>query len=238
MTIDFSELTFNTIGDWPIVIRVFIVVFACVAIISAGLWFSTRPQMQKLDTAEKEQIELKQQFESKQAVASSLDEYKRQMVEMQKSFGDMLQQLPATHEIPSLLEEISETGIRNGLEFKLFKPGNEQQFDFYVELPIEIQVIGSYHQLADFVSDLANMRRIVSLHDFKIIDFGANPRGRGGKGEDAGDEKVGKLLDMSITAKTYRYLGEMELQAVEAAKQMEAEANSKKKGKNKKKKKK
>jgi type IV pilus assembly protein PilO len=179
-------------GRWPLPVRGFFiaVIFAAVSGILwyAVLWSDDRPILQK---AEQEEQDLRQQFETKQQRAANLDAYKAQLAEMEKSFGAMLRQLPGKTEVPNLLVDISQTGLAAGLQEKLFQPSSEQSKGFYAELPIKIRLVGSYHEFGTFVSGIAALPRIVTLHDIEIkpVDKGAFDQ-----------------LTMELTAKTYRYL--------------------------------
>jgi type IV pilus assembly protein PilO len=182
----------NNIGSWPLAARVIVILLLCIALLFAGYYLDTSDQLVELDTARAKEASLKQEFETKQAKAASLDAYKEQMVEMQRSFGALLQQLPGKTEVADLLVDISRVGIISGLEFELFKPEAEIPKEFYAELPIKIRVKGNYHQFGNFASGTAALPRIVTLHDLAIST---------GK-KQAGDDR----MIMEATAKTYRYL--------------------------------
>jgi len=182
----------NNIGSWPLAARVIVILLLCIAILFAGYYLDTSDQLIELDTAEKKEASLKQDFEKKQAKAANLAAYKEQMQEMQRSFGALLQQLPGKTEVAGLLVDVSRVGIMSGLEFELFKPEAEIPKDFYAELPIKIRVKGTYHQFGNFASGIATLPRIVTLHDLTIAT----------KGEKGSDDR----MIMEATAKTYRYL--------------------------------
>jgi len=188
---DLNDIDFNDVARWPLALKVIAIIFLCVAVLGAGLWFDTRNQLDVLEKAGKKEQELKAVFSKKQNKAANLDDYKAQMDGMKKSFGTMLRQLPGETEVEALLVDISQTGLANGLEFELFKPGNETPAEFYAELPIQIKVVGNYHDFGRFVSDVAALPRIVTLHNFSI----KSAKAKGG-------------LIMEATAKTYRYLDE------------------------------
>jgi len=214
MKIDLQELRKidpNDVARWPGWLKATVIVLLSLLVLGGGLWFDTRSQLAALETARKKEEELKKVFRIKAHQAANLPAYRAQMEEMKRSFGTMLRQLPSKTEVAELLVDISQTGLENGLEFELFKPEGERPADFYAELPIKIQVTGSYHQFGRFVSDVASLPRIVTLHDFAI----APPKK---KGQD-------KLV-MEMTAKTYRYLDEDEAEAMAAGK----EANEKAQG--------
>ena len=187
---EINELSFENIGEWPILIKILTILAVIAAIVGGGYYYIIKDEYAKLEQAEKKEISLRQQFEKKQAKAVNLDAYRQQLKEMQASFGVMLRQLPNKTQVAELLVDVSQTGLAAGLEFELFQPLGEKKRDFYAELPIKIRVVGEYHQFGDFVSGLAALPRIVTVHDVKIN------RRKGGK------------LVMEATAKTYRYLAE------------------------------
>ncbi len=206
MKIDFEELKkidFNDVARWPFWLKVTAIVILSLAVLGAGLWFDTRSQLAALETARNKEKELKQVFTRKAHQAANLPAYRAQMEEMKRSFGTMLRQLPSKTEVAELLVDISQTGLENGLEFELFKPQQEKPAEFYAELPIKITVTGRYHQFGRFVSDVAALSRIVTLHDFTI-----EPR----------KDKEQDTLVMEVTAKTYRYLEEGESEVATAGK--------------------
>ena len=188
-----QNLDIKDVGNWPIVIKGGAIAILCAAVLAAGLWFDTRNQMDNLEQARKKEVTLKADFAQKQHKAANLAIYKQQMQEMKRSFGTMLRQLPSKTEIAELLVDISQTGLTNGLEFELFKPEGEAPADFYAVLPIKIKVTGDYHEFGKFVSDVAVLPRIVTLHDINIAPAG---------------KKDSTHLIMEVTAKTYRYLEE------------------------------
>lgn len=191
---DFTELTFENIDRWPLVVKIILLSLIFVLILSFGYAFDSRQQIKSLDTAKHKEAELKQTFIVKQQLAANYSAYKQQLAEIKQTFGNMLRQLPSTTEVPGLLEDISQAGVASGLTFRLFKPQPEIKHEFYTELPIQIQVVGNYHQLAGFVSKIVNLDRIVTLHDFTI------------QRESATNNKApDSNLVMDITAKTYRY---------------------------------
>jgi type IV pilus assembly protein PilO len=170
-----------------------------VAIIAAGIYFDTQEQLKVLERHERKEFDLKEEFKVKADQAAKLELYKEQLAEMEASFGALLRQLPETTEVESLLVDVSQTGLASGLEVKRFKPSAEEKKGFYAELPIALEVSGSFHQLATFISGIASLPRIVTISDMKLEPFDK-------KGEISADGK----LKMSATAKTYRYLQEDE----------------------------
>ena len=185
---ELRNLDFKNPGGWPMPARViaYLVIFAFVVLIGYYFWLSD--DKQQLDQGQQQEITLKQQFEQKAGEAAHLDVYKEQIEQMKRSFGTMLRQLPGQTEIPSLLQDISQTAQIDGLKQDLFKPENEVKKDFYAEKPIQIQVEGTYHQFGKFVSDMAALPRIVTVHDISI-----KPQGNSG---------IGTNLVMTLTAKT------------------------------------
>ena len=184
----------NNVGSWPMAAKAIVILLLCAAILFAGYYLDTSDQLVTLEKSQAKEVSLKKTFETKQSKAKNLEAYKAQMVEMERSFGALLQQLPGKTEVPGLLDDISRIGIQSGLEFEFFKPEAETPKDFYAELPIGIRVKGNYHQFGNFVSGTAALPRIVTLHDFTISG--------GKKGSDG--------MIMEATAKTYRYLEESE----------------------------
>lgn len=191
MKIKLNELELDDVGVWPTAVKIFCAVALTIFLIAIGLWIDTRRQNESLEAAQREEEDLRKTFEIKQGKVTNLEAYKEQLVIMKASFGALLRQLPEKTEVPGLLEDISHQGLAAGLEFKTIRLLPEQENEFYLELPIEISVVGNYHQLAEFVSNVAALPRIVTLHDFTIRPL---------KNNLAGDR-----LQMDITAKTYRY---------------------------------
>ncbi|HET9389714.1 MAG TPA: type 4a pilus biogenesis protein PilO [Steroidobacteraceae bacterium] len=203
-------------GRWPFSIRVGAVglcfMVLCAVLSYVFVWNDQRPELQR-----REDIEggLRQEFKTKHAKAVNLEVYKQQLKDIERSFGALLRQLPGKTEVPNLLVDISQTGLSAGLEEKLFQPQAEQKKDFYAELPIKIVLTGSYHEFGEFVSGIAALPRIVTLHDIEIKS--AN--------KDAYDQ-----LTLDLTAKTYRYLDEDELAAAEAEKRKDQKQHHSKPG--------
>ncbi|MBV8740819.1 MAG: type 4a pilus biogenesis protein PilO, partial [Sinobacteraceae bacterium] len=169
------------------------------------VWNDQRPELQRRADTEPQ---LRQEFKTKHAKAVNLDVYKTQLKDIERSFGALLRQLPGKTEVPNLLVDISQTGLSAGLEEKLFQPQPELKKEFYAELPIKISLTGSYHQFGEFVSGIAALPRIVTLHDIEIKTAT----------KDAYDQ-----LTLELTAKTYRYLDEDEIAAGEAEKKKDAQ---------------
>lgn len=194
-----KHLDFNDPGGWPLFAKGLAIGVLCLFVLGAGYWFDTSAQLAELKQARAKEDELKEQYKTKMLRAINLEAYKQQMAEMERSFGAMLRQLPSRTEVAELLVDISQAGIANGLEFRLFKPEAEVPAEFYAELPINIRVKGSYHDFGKFVSDVSALPRIVTLHNITITS--------------AADAKSGSGLEMAAVARTYRYLDEESQQA-------------------------
>ncbi|KTC88516.1 type 4a pilus biogenesis protein PilO [Legionella cincinnatiensis] len=194
-SINLSELTLENVGKWPLVVKIGIFLGTSFLIIALGYWLIIQDNFTQFDTLKQQETTLKADFENKQHHLYNLPVYRTQLKTLANRFALMLTQLPEKNEMPGLLEEISKTGVASGLRFELFAPQPEVIHDFYIELPIKISVTGTYFQLVMFVSRVAEMRRIVTLHDFSI------------EGVSSKDHKVisEDELVMNITAKIYRY---------------------------------
>jgi type IV pilus assembly protein PilO len=188
------KLDANDIGRWPLLFRALLIGILFVAVVGGGTYvWVVRSQLPELERAENKEQELKSTFETRQRKAANFEAYKAQLDDMQRSFGAMLRQLPGKTEVPNLLVDISQTGLASGLEEQLFQPSPEVRRDFYAELPIRIRLLGTYHELGNFVSGIAALPRIVTLHDLSIA-----PEAKSASGQ----------LVLDVTAKTYRYLDE------------------------------
>ena len=189
---DLSDLDMENIGSWPLALKVIVLGLLYVAILIAGFYFHVEDLNKRLSVVEQEEQTLRQDFEKKAFEAANLEAYKAQLVEMEQRFGALVAQLPSETEVPGLLEDITDKGEMNGLSIKRIDLLAEQAQTFYIELPIAIEAVGSYHDLGAFISGMAGLPRIVTLHDFEItLDADAAP-----------------MLEMSILAKTYRYRDE------------------------------
>ena len=195
---DINELDFNNIGIWPAPVKLVLILLICAAVLGGWYYFNTKDQLVVLESAEKKETELKIEFERKQAKAANLEKYKKQLDEMRQSFGAMLRQLPNKTEVADLLVDVSQTGLASGLEFELFDPQAEVPKEFYAELPINIKVHGTYHEFGDFISGIAALPRIVTIHNVSVYP-------KINKSDKALDENP---LVMEAVAKTYRYLDE------------------------------
>ena len=193
-----SDLEPSNIGEWPVLIKAIVVALACAGVGAAWYWFDTKDQLASLEREKATEIELRASFEAKQQKAANIDAYRQQLEEMKETFGAMLRQLPDRTEVAALLVDVSQTGLAAGLRFELFQPRGESLKEFYAELPISIKVTGGYHEFGRFISGLAALPRIVTIHDVTI----ANSEGR------ANDPTGNQKLALSATVKTYRYLDE------------------------------
>ena len=189
---ELNELDLSNIANWPLPARIFVIVLVFVGVLGAGYWLDIKDQRAQLEKSERKEVDLRTTFENRARKAANLEAYEQQLAEMRESFGAMLRQLPNKTEVAELLVDISQTGLAAGLEFELFKPQAEVPKDFYAELPISIRVKGNYHEFGEFVSGVAALPRIVTVHDVNISE-----------------NKEGKLT-MDILAKTYRYMDEEE----------------------------
>lgn len=193
-------------GRWPFAIRAGFVGVWFLALTAVLIYFVVWSNKQPdLERAQGEEKTLREEFTTKHAKAVNLEIYKGQLKDIERSFGALLRQLPGKTEVPNLLVDISQTGVAAGLEEKMFQPSNEQKKDFYAEQPFKLRLVGSYHQFGEFVSGIAALPRIVTLHDIEIKRVNTT-------GKDFDN------LTMDLTAKTYRYLDEEELAAADAQK--------------------
>lgn len=205
-----QQLDFKDIGRWPFLFRalgvLIVLVFMTVLLVWYFVWGDNgnRPELLKVEA---EQKSLWQTFDEKQRKAANLEAYRQQLAEIERTFGAMLRQLPGKTEVPSLLVDISQTGLAAGLQERLFQPGGESKMDFYAELPIKIQLTGGFHEFGLFVSGIAALPRIVTLHDLEITRSTTRGTRRGGAPGPSDD------LTLNLTAKTYRYLDEDETEA-------------------------
>jgi type IV pilus assembly protein PilO len=191
---ELKSLDINDVGRWPLIFRAAVIAIVFVLVVGAGVWFTiVKDKAPQLQRAEDDEQALRVSFENKQRKAANYDAYKAQLAQIEQSFGTMLRQLPGETEIPSLIVDISQTGLAAGLQEKLFQPQSEIPKDFYAEKPIKIRLTGGYHEIAKFVSGIAALPRIVTLHNINITP----------EGQDAYDE-----LSLEVTAQTYRYLDE------------------------------
>lgn len=193
---EFRTLDPKDPGAWPLIPRIIILAGLFLGLVAMGAWFGWQAQYEELDAKRQEEEKLKQDWLTKKKQAVNLDAYRHQLVEIERSFGALLKQLPNAAEMESLLVDINQAGLGRGLQFELFKPGAEVVKDFYAELPITLNLTGSYHDFGYFAGDVAKLPRIVTLNDINIAPG-----------------KAAEVLTMSATAKTFRYLDEEEIAA-------------------------
>lgn len=190
---DFKNLNPNDPGSWPLAPKAVVLLALFVVLLVAGWWFVWNDQLTTLETREQEEQKLRQEYLDKKKQAINLDLYTQQLAEIDRSFGALLKQLPNKSEIEALLVEVNQAGLGRGLQFELFKPGQEQIRDFYAELPISVRILGAYHDFGAFAADIARLPRIVTLNNIAISP------GPGGQ------------LSLDAVTKTFRYLDEEEV---------------------------
>ncbi|WP_411727797.1 type 4a pilus biogenesis protein PilO [Methyloglobulus sp.] len=180
----------NASGTWPAPVKALVTAIVCVIVAGAGVYLDTIGQLDELESLEKKELDLKTEFEGKQKKSANLQDYRDQLAQIETSLAIMIKQMPTQEEVASLLIDISQTGLASGLEFRLFQPLVPIAKEFYSELPISIQVIGKYEELSLFVSGLASLPRIVTVHDVKITPI-------------TGKENAEDTMVMDATIKTY-----------------------------------
>jgi type IV pilus assembly protein PilO len=194
MTLDeLNKLDLKTLADWPLPTKLVALVLLCVALIASGWWFDWRNGLETLEAAQQKETELRGTFTVKKNQAINLEAYKKQLADIQQSFGALLKQLPNRQEMDALITDVNQAGLGRGLQFDLFKPEPEVVTEFYAETPIRVKVTGGYHDIAAFVSDVSKLSRIVTLQDISL-----EPTKEGG-------------LNMDAVVKTYRYLDDEEV---------------------------
>ncbi len=198
---DLSDIHINDVPSWPTWIKISATALLSGAILFAGYYFIVQHQIDELARVEKEELQLRSEYADKKGLAINLVAYRNQLEEIKDTFGIMLQQLPDKTQVPELLIDITQAGLGRGLQFELFKPQNRRTADFYAELPINVQVVGTYHELGNFISDLAALPRIVTIGDLVIKPAG------------------GATLRMSAVTKTYHYLDDDTVENRRASKQ-------------------
>jgi type IV pilus assembly protein PilO len=199
---DFNNIDFKNAGSLPMPVKLVLLGIVAIILIGLGYWFLWSPEIDELDQAKAKEQELRQTFLSKKAQAIKVDAYKQQMIDIEKTFGALLKQLPDKSQMDGLLTDINQAGLGRGLEFDLFKPGQETVADFYAEMPIQIKIKGNYHDVGAFATDISKLSRIVTLNDLNIAPLN----------KDVKDS----VLTLEATAKTYRYLDSSEIAAKKA----------------------
>ena len=208
---DLKRLNPRDIGNWPVLPKLGVLLLALLLIVAASYWFDWRLQAEELAAARKQELDLRDTFRRKKGQAINRDAYKKQLADIEQAFGAMLKQLPNKAEMEALLTDINQAGLGRGLQFTLFRPAQQETMsEFYAELPITIRVIGAYHDIGAFASDVSQLSRIVTLNDIGVSY-----------------DKEGNLT-LDATAKTYRYLDQGELEA-QKRKEKDAKAGAKKK---------
>ena len=191
---DLRRLDPKTIGSWPVLLKLGVLVLALIAIIALSFFLDWQGQFDAIDAAQKKELSLRDTFLDKKKQAVDLEGYRKQLADIEKSFGTLLKQLPSKSEMEAMLTDINQAGLGRGLQFELFKPAtNEKVSEFYAELPINIRVTGSYHDMGAFASDISKLSRIVLLNDISLTQV------------------KDSALAMDAVAKTYRYLDEEEV---------------------------
>ncbi|MDD5176581.1 MAG: type 4a pilus biogenesis protein PilO [Sterolibacterium sp.] len=201
---EFETLDPKDPGLWPLLPRVVILSGLFIVLLVSAWWFGWNSQFDELNSKAEQEVKLKEEWLDKKKQAINLEEYRRQLVEIDRSFGALLKQLPNKAEMEAMLIDINQAGIGRGLQFELFKPGSEAMKDFYAELPITIKLLGNYHDLGAFTGDIAKLSRIVTLNDIDIT------------------MDKGGALAMTTVAKTFRYLDEAEVAKQKKAAQAKA----------------
>jgi len=194
---DLKNLDPNNISAWPLPIKIVGIALICGLLLFLGYYFLIADELEAYDKEQAKEEGLKKSYLDKKALAINLPAYKQQMEDMHQQFGTLLRQLPNKTEVPNLLVDITQAGLGRGLSFVLFKPEREKPLEFYAELPINIKVTGGYHEIGQFVSDLAALPRIVTIGNIEIT----------------ADQKS-STLNMSAVARTFRYLEAEEIQAL------------------------
>lgn len=209
---ELRRLNPRDIASWPLAPKLFALLVVMVVIVGAGYWFVWQHQLEELDTAKRKEEEFRTTFLEKKKRAINLEAYRKQLADIEQSFGALLKQLPNKSEMDALLTDINQAGLGRGLQFELFRPaGQESMSDFYAELPITLKVSGNYHDMGAFASDVAQLPRIVTLNELNVT-----------AGKDG-------ALTMDALAKTYRYLDEEEVaQQKKSAREKTAQEKGKK----------
>ena len=220
---DFNNIDFNNAGSLPVPVKAVLLALIFLVLLTLVDYFLLIDGSASLDVAKAKEQELRQVFLTKKAQAINLKAYKQQMVEIEKTFGAMLRQLPDKSQMDGLLTDINQAGLARGLEFELFKPGQETQAEFYAEMPISIKVLGNYHDLGAFATDISKLSRIVTLNNIAIVSTNKDTN------KDSKSVSANTILTMEAVAKTYRYLDADELAEKRKAEKAD-KAKSAKKG--------
>ena len=200
---DFNNIDFKNAGSLPLPVKLVLLSFLAVILIGLGYWFLWSPQIDEFNQAQSKETELREVFTNKKSQAIKIEAYRQQMIDIEKTFGALLKQLPDKSQMDGLLTDINQAGLGRGLEFELFKPGQESIADFYAEMPIQIKIKGSYQDMGAFATDISKLSRIVTLNDMAIAPLTKDTKD--------------SVLVFEATAKTYRYLDSSELAAKKAS---------------------
>jgi len=221
---DFNNIDIKNAGNLPMPVKAVLLAVVFILLLGLGYYFLLSPALETLDQEKAKEQQLRDVFFAKKSQAINLEAYRAQMVEIEKTFGALLRQLPDKSQIDGLLTDINQAGLSRGLEFELFKPGSETQAEFYAEMPIAIKVVGAYHDLGAFASDISKLSRIVTISNVAVVPQGSGKDGKVANGSG--------MLVMEAVAKTYRYLDAEEIAAKQKALKAEkaAKAKSGKKG--------
>lgn len=198
---DFNRIDPNNMGSLPAAVKAILLFLLLILLIGGGYWFMWSPELEELDTSIHKESELREVYVKKKREAVNLPAYQQQMIDIERIFGGLLKQLPDKSQMDALITDINQAGLERGLEFELFKPGVERPADFYAEMPITIRVVGSYHDLGAFATDISKLSRIVTLNEISITPMVGSK-----------DPKEARLT-MDAVAKTFRYLDSNELAA-------------------------
>jgi type IV pilus assembly protein PilO len=199
---DFNNIDFKNAGSLPMPVKTVLLSMIFIFITALGYYFIWMPALESLDTEKQKEESLKQVFLEKKGQAINLVAYKQQMIEIEKTFGALLKQLPDKSQVDALLTDINQAGLERGLEFELFKPEAEIMSEFYAEMPISIRVIGKYHDIGAFATSVSKLSRIVTLKDVSITNVPKENKNGGAAPPPSQDD----MLVMEATARTYRYL--------------------------------
>ena len=205
---DFNNIDFKNTGSLPMSVKLVLLSVLAIILIGLGYWFLWSPEIDELNQAKSKEQELRQTFLAKKAQAVKVEAYKQQMIDIEKTFGALLKQLPDKSQMDGLLTDINQAGLGRGLEFELFKPGQETVADFYAEMPIQIKIKGNYNDIGAFATDISKLSRIVTLNDLNIAPM-------------TKDSKDSQLA-LEAVAKTYRYLDSSEIAAKKAVEMKDA----------------
>ncbi len=197
---DLRNLDRNDVGGWPQSVKIFFLVLLFAVVILGGWYFKVSNQQDDLEQARRQETKLKQEFAQKQAKAVNLDALEKQLAQMKDMLHQLLRQLPSKTEMPQLLVDISQTALAAGIDTEVFQPEGEITKDFYAEKPIQLKMVGTYHQFGTFISDVASLPRVVilTMHDVSLTPLSKTSRGTG--------LSAGQQLVLQGTVKTYRYL--------------------------------